>query len=65
MGASLLAIAVYQIHQCWLALPHREQARSHSGAVLPKNLYGSDTAFSLKTPSLRFPSKTPVQKSID
>jgi len=29
VGASLLANAVYQSHQCWLRYCFREQARSH------------------------------------
>ncbi|CAI8748055.1 hypothetical protein EMIT043CA1_140131 [Pseudomonas brassicacearum] len=31
MGASLLAIAVCQLHQGWMYRRYREQARSHTG----------------------------------
>ena len=35
VGASLLAIAVDQQHQCRQTPRHREQARSHKGIISP------------------------------
>ncbi len=38
VGASLLAIAVVSLYQCWLYCRHREQARSHRGSSVGRRL---------------------------
>ncbi|AUO45144.1 hypothetical protein C1C98_06655 [Pseudomonas ogarae] len=42
VGASLLAIAVVQLYGFWICRPLREQARSHSGAVLDMNFVSAE-----------------------